>query len=75
MGFTHWYEALIFILVFSAIVGVPCFAVAVIGTRMVNELGNFPTKAAQIQSGASWKVLIIAIVSFFFLSAFFHFFN
>ena len=75
MGFTHWYEALIFIIIFSILVGIPCFAVAVIGTQMVNDLGNFPTKAAKIQSSASWKVLLIAIASFFLLALFFHFFN
>ena len=75
MGFAHWYEATIFILVFSTIVGLPCFAVAVIGTQMINDMGNFPTKAAEIQSGACWKVLLIEIVSFFFLALFFHFFS
>ena len=75
MGFAHWYEALIFILVFSTIVGAPCFAVVVLGTQMVNDMGNFPTKAAEIQSSASWKVLLVEIIAFFCLAAFFHFFN
>ena len=75
MGFAHWYEGVVFILIFSTIIGVPCFAVAVIGTRMVNDLGNFPTKSAGIQSRACWKVLLIELVSFFLLAAFFHFFN
>ena len=75
MGFAHWYEGIVFILIFSAIVVIPCFAVAIIGSRMINDLGNFPTKSADIQSGACWKVLLIEIVSFFFMSAFFHFFN
>ena len=49
MGFAHWQEALTFILWFSTIIALPCFGVAVIGTRMVNDMGNFPTKAAQIE--------------------------
>ena len=61
MGFTSWFEAIIFIALFAIIIGLPCFAVAVIGTRMINDLGNFPTKAAQILSGACWKVLLAEI--------------
>ena len=75
MGFAFWYEAVIFIFLFSVIVGLPCFGVAVIGSKMVNDLGNFPTKSAKIQKGACWKVLLIEMVSFFLLSVFYHVFN
>ena len=75
MGFAHWSEAIIVVLVFSVIIAIPCTAVAMIGTRMINDLGNFPTKSAQIQSSACWKVLLIEIVSFFLLSVFFHIFS
>ncbi len=75
MGFKLWYEAVFFVLFFGVIIGLPCFGVAVIGTRMVNDLGNFPTKAAQIQSSACWKVLLIELFSFTLLVAFFQIFN
>ena len=75
MGFTYWYEAFIFILFFSVIIALPCVVVALIGTRMVNDMGNFPTKAAQIQSSACWKVLLVEIVSFVLLVVFFQIFS
>ena len=75
MGFMQWQQAIIYILLFAFIIAVPCMAVTVIGTRMVNDIGNFPTKAAQIQSSACWKVLIFEIISFFMLAVFFHFFS
>ena len=75
MGFTYWYEGVIFSLFFCLIIAIPCFAVAVIGTRMINDLGNFPTRAAGIQSSACWKVLVAELVSFFFLAIFYHIFN
>ena len=46
-----------------------------IGSNMVNDLGNFPTKSSKIQSSACWKVLIVEIISFFFLAVFFHVLN
>ena len=75
MGFEHWHEGAILVLVFSVIMAIPCVAVAMIGTRMINELGNFPSKASQIQSNACWKVLVLEIVSFILLALFFHFFS
>lgn len=75
MGFRYWYEALIFVFSFGAIILVPCFLIAVWGSKMINDLGNFPTKSAQIQSSAGWKIFIVEMFSFFCLAVFFHIFN
>ena len=75
MGFRDWYESILFIMVFGTLVLAPCFFTAVVGSKMLNDLGNFPTKSAQIQSSACWKVLIVEIISFVLLAAFFHFFS
>ena len=75
MGFRYWYEGIIFVFVFGVLVLVPCFLTMVIGSKMVNDLGNFPTKSARIQRDACWKALIVEIVSFFFLAVFFHILN
>lgn len=72
MGFKYWYEGLMFIVVFGAMVGVPCYFTAVIGSKMLNDLGNFPTKSAQIQSSAAWKILIIEVVTFGCFAVFFN---
>ena len=75
MGFRYWYEGIIFIVVFGALILVPCFLTMVIGSKMVNDLGNFPTKSAQFQRSACWKVFVVEIVAFFFLAVFFHILN
>jgi hypothetical protein len=63
MGFKYWFEGLIMIGLFWIIIGVPCAVVAFWGSKMINELGNFPTKAAKIQVSVWW----IYLVEIFFL--------
>ncbi len=75
MGFQYWYEGLIFIFFFSVIIGFPCFMVVLLGTKMINELGNFPTKAAKIQTSVIWKLLIVEVVSGIALWVFFRVFS
>jgi hypothetical protein len=72
MGFRDWFEAFKLIVVFGILIGVPCFFTAILGSRMINDLGNFPTKSAQIQKKASWIVIIIQVISFIFLLGFFN---
>ena len=75
MGFKYWYEGIVFTLVFGVLIIVPCFFIASLGGQMLNEIGNFPTKAAQIQANTFWKVLTIEIVALAALAAFFHIFS
>ena len=49
--------------VFWVIIAIPCFVVAFWGSKMINDLGNFPTKSAKIQVSVWW----IYLVEFFFL--------
>ena len=75
MGFHYWYEGIIFILFFTLIIGFPCFMVVFFGTKMINELGNFPTKAAKIQTSTIWKLLIVEVISGLGLWVFFRVFS
>ena len=75
MGFHYWYEGLLFVSFFAVIIGLPCYFVTLFGTKMINDLGNFPTKTAKIQTSILWKVLIVEIVSFMMLTAFFQIFS
>ena len=75
MGFRYWYEGIIFITIFATLVGVPSFFTAVIGSKMLNDLGNFPSRSAQIQSSACWKVLVVEIITFILFAGFFHLFS
>jgi hypothetical protein len=75
MGFQYWGEGLIFVGFFLVIIAVPCYLIAFFGSRMINDLGNFPSKTAEIQISAGWKFLIIELVAFLMLALFFHIFN
>lgn len=75
MGFRYWYEGFLFILFFIFIIGLPCFFVSYLGTKMINDLGNFPTKTAKIQVGILWKLLIVEVFSFGLFVLFFHIFS
>ncbi|MBI3602305.1 MAG: hypothetical protein HY209_05370 [Candidatus Omnitrophica bacterium] len=75
MGFRLWYEGILFMVSFGLIVGLPCFFVAVLGSKMINDLGYFPTKAAKIQLNMSWKIFMVEVVAFLMLIVFFHIFS
>lgn len=75
MGFKYWYEGIMFILLFGTLIGVPCFLTAWLGSRMINDVGNAPTQAAKIQLSVGWKILIIQVITFIALAAFFQFFS
>ncbi|MBF0571693.1 MAG: hypothetical protein HQL12_07435 [Candidatus Omnitrophica bacterium] len=67
MGFKHWFEGLEMIGMFMVVVGLPCFFVGLWGSKMINDLGNHPSKSAQIQTSAGWKIFLVEMVSFVLL--------
>lgn len=74
-GFGYWREGLTFIALFLFVVGFACFWVALIGSRMINEIGNFPTQSSRIQFAAAWKLILVEILAFSLLLMFYIFFN
>jgi hypothetical protein len=64
MGFKHWTQAFLIISMFIITVGVPCFFVGKWGAEMINDLGNHPSQAAQIQTSTGWKILVVEILAF-----------
>jgi len=66
-GFRHWFQGLEMIGMFFVAVAVPCFFIALWGSKMINDLGNHPSKSAQIQASAGWKILLVEIASFVLL--------
>lgn len=67
MSFKHWFEGLEFIGMFLVAVGLPCFFIALWGTKMINELGNHPSQNVQIQLRSGWKIFLVEIFSFLLL--------
>ena len=55
------------ILVFGTLiwVGLPCFLIAVFGSKMINDMGIFPTKAAGIQVRSSWIIAVEIVYTVF----------
>ena len=64
MGLKHWVEGLELIGMFLVAVAVPCFLVGLWGSKMINDLGNNPSKNVQIQARSWWKILLVEIVAF-----------
>jgi hypothetical protein len=75
MRFQYWTEGLIFIGLFSFIVGLPCLMVAILGTRLINHLGQHPSKSARLQMITCVQLLAVEIFSFGVLAIFFHIFS
>ena len=68
MGFRHWFQGLEVIGLFLVVVAGPCYFIGLWGTKMINDLGNRPSRSAQIQAAAGWKILMVEMVSFLLLA-------
>ena len=42
MGFKHWFQGLEMIAMFLVVVALPCFFIGLWGSKMINDLGNYP---------------------------------
>ena len=61
MVFKYWFEGLVVVLLFIVMVGLPCTLVAIFGSKMINDLGNFPTKTPGIQVQGAWIFVVEAL--------------
>ncbi|NLE64369.1 MAG: hypothetical protein GX606_00415 [Elusimicrobia bacterium] len=75
MKFKYWYEGLIFIGMFLFMVGVPCALTAILGTRLIDNIGQWPSKTTRYQIGVCIQLLAVEIFSFLVLALFFHVFS
>jgi hypothetical protein len=57
------------------IVGFPCVSVAFLGTRLIDHIGQYPSKSAKRQMIVCIQLLIVEIISFSILAVFFHIFS
>ena len=73
--FNLWRESFIFASVYSFIIIVPCILVAILGKKMINQLGNYPTQTPYIQLDIVLQLIIIEIVTFTLLIGFLQFFS
>ena len=75
MKFEYWGEGVAFILIFLGIIAVPCVGVALIGYRMLNKLGHFPSKTPAIQMSIFLKLIVIEVISFAMILFFYKIFS
>ena len=75
MQFEFWYQGFIFIGMILLIVGLPCVLTGVLGTRLIDEIGNRPSSSARLQMGVCVQLLLVEIFSFAMLTLFFHIFS
>ena len=75
MHFEYWNEGLVFIGCFLVMVGFPCLMVGFLGPKLIDEIGTWPTKTAQAQMKMFIPILLVEVVSFGMLAAFFQIFS
>ncbi len=63
---------LILFLVFAFIMGVPCIGTAILGSKLMNRIGRFPSKTPAIQTNIIAKLVALEIISFGMLTMLYH---
>ena len=61
----------IFAAIFFVLIAVPCVGVAWLGTKLINELGRYPSKTPAIQLSIVLKLTVLEIGSWTMLLLFF----
>ena len=62
--FNQWFEGLIFFLVFSSVIVIPCVFLAVIGRKMAKDLGQYPSKTPEIVLKSFPSVVGLSLMAF-----------
>lgn len=73
--FSYWHEGLIFTFVFLVVMAIPCALIAFFGSRLINNLGQHPTKDVKAHLDMALPILGTMIISFGILVAFYQFFS
>ena len=73
--FNLWKETFILVLIFSPLIIIPCILVAIIGRKMIDQLGTYPTQTPVIQVKVISKLVVIEAITFACLIGFYQFFT
>ena len=73
--FDYWIESLIFWIFYAIIIIVPCVIIALMGRKMIAQLGLYPSRTPSIQMSVCYKLIIVEVITFTLLIAFYHFFE
>ena len=75
MRFEYWHEGFVFIGLFLVMVGVPCLLTGILGVRLIDRLGQYPTRSAKFQMGICIQLFIVEIIGIAMLVGFFRVFS
>ena len=73
--FNYWGETIVLALIYSTIIIIPCILVGLLGRKMINKLGYFPSKTPAIQMSIFLQLVVIEFATFGMLMGFYHFFS
>ena len=73
--FSYWHEGLVFTMVFLVVMAVPCVLIAFLGSRLIDNLGQRPTRNVRTHLDMALPLLGTMILSFGMLVAFYQFFS
>ncbi len=73
--FDQWLEAFIIVCIMSVIIAIPCFLTVLVGRKMINRIGQYPTQAPTIQMSIWLQLVAIEAVGFLLLIMFYNFFS
>lgn len=73
--FNLWREAFILAIVFGIIITISCVLLGIIGTKMIDQMGRYPSKAPVIQLSIVGKLILIEIFAFGSLMIFYNVFS
>ena len=73
--FTQWTEAFIFATIYGVIIIGACILITLIGRKMINQLGFYPTKTSIIQMSILYKLILLEGITFMLLIGFLQFFT
>ena len=63
--------ALMFVAIFTLLMVIPCAGVAWIGTKLINQLGRYPSRTPAIQLSVVLQLTVLEVVSWTLLLLFF----
>ncbi|MCA9400769.1 MAG: hypothetical protein KC713_04020 [Candidatus Omnitrophica bacterium] len=73
--FNLWIESFYFSLIYSVIIIIPCIIVGLLGKRMIDRLGTYPSRTPSIQLSVFIWLVVVEIVTFTALIGFYRFFD
>jgi hypothetical protein len=75
VAFDLWKEAFVFGVIYAVIITIPCVIAGIMGVKMINQLGTYPSKTPFIQMSIFFKLVLLEIVTFTLLVGFYHVFT